>query len=318
MTTLNPTPEQIRQVMVKHGVPLHLYAKWDTIGREWAGPDGSQGLMGVVLHHTATESATGNDGIPSLQYVARHWNMPGANWCIGRDGDAWLLSAGSCWHSGDGGPWPAIGVEHAGNVGHFRLAGIEIDDPGVSNTITAAQIDSVGKILAAYKELCGWGQERIITHGDWTDAGNWLTDPTGHPSPVGPYEHRKSDTLRKWYSGTFWRQVAAQHATVPPAPVPPACSLAAVINAAHRDPARPQGGTTQGASDDVLLVEKALVKAGLLETRWVDGSFGTKTREAYANWQRRCGYSGMDADGIPGATSLNKLGLRTRVFRAVR
>jgi peptidoglycan hydrolase-like protein with peptidoglycan-binding domain len=38
-----------------------------------------------------------------------------------------------------------------------------------------------------------------------------------------------------------------------------------------------------------------------------DGAFGPKTKAAYAVWQRKCGYTGSDADGIPGKASLAKL-----------
>ena len=112
-------------------------------------------------------------------------------------------------------------MHRAANVGHYRLAGIEIDDPGVGPTITAAQIESVGRILAAYRDLCGWGSERIITHGDWTDAGAWLLDPAGNPSPPGPWKGRKTDTLRAFYPAAFWREQAAKHlgTTAPTAPV---------------------------------------------------------------------------------------------------
>jgi hypothetical protein len=42
----------------------------------------------------------------------------------------------------------------------------------------------------------------------------------------------------------------------------------------------------------------------------VDGSFGSLTVNAYARWQKRLGYSGTAADGIPGMTSLKKLGAK--------
>jgi hypothetical protein len=58
----------------------------------------------------------------------------------------------------------------------------------------------------------------------------------------------------------------------------------------------------------VKTVEAALVNAGLLEKRFSDGHFGSSTVDAYARWQRRLGYSGSAADGIPGMTSLKKLG----------
>lgn len=98
-------------------------------------------------------------------------------------------------------------------------------------------------------------------------------------------------------------------ATVPaPAPATVYVDLSNVIAAAKRDPRLSQGGTTHKA--DVLRVERALQREGLLAAMWADGSFGTKTREAYTKWQRRCGYSGTAADGIPGKASLTKLGAR--------
>lgn len=85
--------------------------------------------------------------------------------------------------------------------------------------------------------------------------------------------------------------------------------LSKVVAAAQRDSDRPQGGTTSGASDDVKIVEAALKAEGLLPSKYAaDGSFGSLTVDAYAAWQRRCGYRGNDADGIPGRASLEKLG----------
>jgi hypothetical protein len=100
------------------------------------------------------------------------------------------------------------------------------------------------------------------------------------------------------------------HAPVtPPKPVPkPSVSLAHVVYAAKHDPQAAQGHTSYRA--EVLLVEKALQKEGLLSSQYVDGSFGTKTVDAYKAWQQHLGYSGSGADGIPGKTSLSKLAAR--------
>lgn len=97
----------------------------------------------------------------------------------------------------------------------------------------------------------------------------------------------------------------------PPATSKPTVSLAHVVAAARKDPAAAQGHTTYKA--EVLLVEKALKAEGLLAAAYVDGSFGTKTVTAYARWQRSPaggGYTGTDADGIPGAKSLKLLAAR--------
>ncbi|MFE4514165.1 peptidoglycan-binding protein [Kitasatospora sp. NPDC056783] len=83
-------------------------------------------------------------------------------------------------------------------------------------------------------------------------------------------------------------------------------SVAHVVAAAQTDPGAEQGHLTYGA--EVAIVEQALVDEGLLEQRWADGSFGSRTVAAYAAWQRRCGYQAGAADGIPGSSSLHQLG----------
>jgi hypothetical protein len=101
----------------------------------------------------------------------------------------------------------------------------------------------------------------------------------------------------------------------PKPPAKPTVSLKHLIAAARRDPGGKQGATTYRA--EVLLVEQALVKLGLLDERWADGSFGTYTVAAYARLQRRLGYAGGAADGVPGRHSLLWLGLRFGTFELV-
>jgi hypothetical protein len=94
-----------------------------------------------------------------------------------------------------------------------------------------------------------------------------------------------------------------------PATARPTVSVTHVAAAARRDPGLPQGGTTH--PDEVRRVEAALRAEGLLPAAYAsDGSFGSKTVLAYAAWQRHLGYVGAAADGIPGKTSLTKLGQR--------
>ncbi|MER5355709.1 peptidoglycan-binding protein [Kitasatospora sp. NPDC002551] len=90
-------------------------------------------------------------------------------------------------------------------------------------------------------------------------------------------------------------------------PGQPAVSLAHVVQAARTDPGAAQGHQTHAA--EAQLVEQALADEGFLEQHWVDGSFGTRTIAAYAAFQRTLGYTGADADGIPGRRSLERLGI---------
>lgn len=98
----------------------------------------------------------------------------------------------------------------------------------------------------------------------------------------------------------------------------PAVSMESVLLAAQLDGARPGNGTTAGAAGSVKKVEQALKAKGLLKASLVDGSYGTSTTAAYSAWQKKLGYSGLGANGLPGKTSLQKLGAgRFRVVSPV-
>jgi hypothetical protein len=97
-----------------------------------------------------------------------------------------------------------------------------------------------------------------------------------------------------------------------PPDVLPTVSVGRLRKAARTDPAKASDTAEYPAG--TRRVEAALVKEGLLKAALADGvgHFGSKTVEAFAVWQRRLGFSGADADGIPGRTSLTKLGAKHR------
>lgn len=158
----------------------------------------------------------------------------------------------------------------------------------------------------------------------WTELNAWIRSwgvPDSWPmgKPVDFTSHR-SETV--WETKAGWYA----HAHVPendhqdpgswpdfvdgsaPKPTTPATKttvdLSRLVAAAKADP--PKSGTPVSYSG-VKTVEDALVKEGLLAKALADGHYGTATKTAYAAWQRRLGYSGTDADGIPGRASLSKL-----------
>jgi murein DD-endopeptidase MepM/ murein hydrolase activator NlpD len=61
-------------------------------------------------------------------------------------------------------------------------------------------------------------------------------------------------------------------------------------------------------NDGVLVVQQALAKAVGLDFSSGPGVFGQRTQDAYAKWQRHLGFTGAEADGLPGEESLKKLG----------
>lgn len=88
----------------------------------------------------------------------------------------------------------------------------------------------------------------------------------------------------------------------------PSVNMEATVKAAQIDPRRPDDTLTPGAKASVLLVERALSDRRLLDAKWVDGYFGTTTVTAYAKYQKSLGLTGLDANGLPGKTSLTGLG----------
>ncbi|MCE7003962.1 peptidoglycan-binding protein [Kibdelosporangium philippinense] len=93
-----------------------------------------------------------------------------------------------------------------------------------------------------------------------------------------------------------------------PAQALPVVNMEKVLLAAQIDPRRPDSALTPGAKDHVLAVEQALQAKGFLAAQYVDGHFGTTTTTAYTNLQKSFGWTGLDTNGIPGETSLKRLG----------
>lgn len=117
---------------------------------------------------------------------------------------------------------------------------------------------------------------------------------------------------------------AATAAAVPslfalqPASAATTVDMELVLVAAMVDPQKSGTGTTLNAAASVRAVEQALDAKNFLGASYVDGHYGSTTISAYAAWQRSLGYSGLDANGIPGPTSLVKLGTDTGVFTVTR
>jgi hypothetical protein len=215
VTTSNPSPSQILAAMRDHGVDVQTYKNWDTIGRPWAGPDGSPGLTGAVVHHTANPNARPGNINNILYWAVTAYDKPVCNLLIGKaPSETFLLSGGSAYHCGDGGPVPALGVPSRGFLGQTRFFGIEIDDAGVkTDSLTDYQIENTARTLAALADLCGWDVDKAIgTHKCYTDGCHgW--NPNGPSPTVG----RKNDTLDgawrefpgdaqpKPYNAPFWR-----------------------------------------------------------------------------------------------------------------
>ncbi|MYT30459.1 MULTISPECIES: N-acetylmuramoyl-L-alanine amidase [unclassified Streptomyces] len=280
------------------GVTVVEHDGWRSHNRAGHGAWGP--VHGVIIHHTVTSGTSAS--------VSMCWSgydeLPGplCQGVIDKTGTVHLIGNGRANHAGtgDGDVLDAVIAENYGDAppspnendtdGNARFYGFECINLGDGeDPWPAEQLDAIERVSAAICRAHGWTAKSVIGHKEWTDT---KTDPSfGMPD----LRDRIADRLGSKPSGGG---TDAQ----------PAVSLAHVIAAARTDAPAAQGHTTYKA--EVLRVEQALAAEGLLASTWVDGSYGTKTATAYAAWQRRCGYTGRDADGIPGRNSLTALGKR--------
>jgi hypothetical protein len=84
--------------------------------------------------------------------------------------------------------------------------------------------------------------------------------------------------------------------------------LSRLVAARTKDLPAATGHKTNPA--DVLIIEEALHAEGLLAKAYVDGSWGTKTDDAYRAFRIKMGFTGKDATGAPGLSSLKLLAKR--------
>ena len=158
----------------------------------------------VVLHHTAATSS-----LAWLKAPGKLAPVRGANFLIDRDGTIHVLSGVLAYHAGKGGP---LGGVPAGMMNHHSW-GIEIEDLGKAQTITSAQVASVGALTAGLLKAAGQGVDRVINHRDWAPRG-------------------KVDTV---YPITFWRNIvglalAAPTVTTTTATAKPEATTVGLLN----------------------------------------------------------------------------------------
>ncbi|GEC02946.1 hypothetical protein SSP24_06010 [Streptomyces spinoverrucosus] len=291
-----PSAAKFAELLRAEGLTVVEVGDWEDHNRNHVGPWGP--VHGVMIHHTVTRgSATTVD-------ICRHGyaELPGplCHGVITKDGRVHLVGYGRANHAGlgDDDVLQAVIAERAlpaddeaNTDGNRHFYGFECENLGDGeDPWPGVQKEAIEKVAAAICRHHGWGAESAIRHLDW------------QPGKVDP-------------RGIDWvamrARIAKRLGSAPPKSTPPPAttvvSLKRLLAAARSNPSQPG---TPVSYKGVATVEAALVDEGLLERPYSDGHWGTKTTPAYAAWQRRCGYRGDDADGIPGPDSLRRLGLK--------
>jgi N-acetylmuramoyl-L-alanine amidase len=259
----------------------------------------------VVNHHTANPHASGHESLNWLTYGGLPGvSPPYSHALVGREPKIFLIAAGRANHAGRGGPFKNVPKDSMNAYSY----GIEVEAPGRALDFAPGQFELMCKLNAAVLWIVGRPVDRVIRHKDWTDGGvdgvPWL------PTRGRKIDVRYSlDSIRATTRAYVTRLEASTTPTPPKPPAKPVVYLDHILKAIKKDGPAPTGHTTY--KSEVLIVEQALNKQGLLAKAYVDGSAGTVSfgdKSAYQKWQVQCGYTGKDADGIPGMASLSRLG----------
>lgn len=294
------TADVILTVLKAEGLTVHEHAGWRTHNREAATGKTFGPVHGVLIHHTAGHDDkeycyNGSSALPGP--LCHSW--------LGKTAGLWMIGHGRANHAGlvDGDVIQALIEERsplpkddeADTDGNDVLYGLEMENLGDGKDPWPA---------SQYKEAVLWASALCRKHG-WSEksvAGHKEVQP-GKVDPTFDMDVFRSDVKA---------QLAKTPGSTPtpdPVPATPKLDLSKVVTAAKTDPKAAQGHVTYMTGTN--LIENALVREGLLSKTYAgDGSFGSTTVAAYKKWQLKLGYTGSDADGIPGSTSLKKLGAK--------
>jgi hypothetical protein len=271
----------------EEGLVVHEYRDWRNHNRNHMGAWGP--VHGVMIHHTVTR---GTDSTVALCYNG-HSSLPGplCHGVIDKAGEVHLVGNGRANHagSGDGDVLAAVIAERelppdneTDTDGNRHFYGFECVNMGDGkDPWPEAQRLAVERAAAAVCRAHGWNQRSVIGHLEW------------QPGKVDPRGYTMSSVRSR-----VAKRLGAPPDGTPPQPEPP--RYEPFPGSAFFVPGR--------TSKVVTAMGKRLVAEGC--GRYQEGPGPTWTeadRKSYAAWQRKLGYSGPDADGIPGETSWKKL-----------
>lgn len=254
------------------GLVRHL-RRWGLSVQEtdgWRGRGRPYGFYpkAVIAHHTASGRDSGNFASRGIVTTGRS-DLPGPLCQFLLGRDGTVMLIAGGYANHAGYGGPRAGIP--ANMGNTYSYGIEAENNGVGEPWSDKQMQAYYRLCAALLSWLGTNDvSKVFAHKEW--APGRKIDPAG----VNMNDFR--DNVRK---------ALAQGPSVK------------TVSVSKVQPGK--------KNEDVLLVKRRLRRRGYL-TGELTNYFDKTTREAYKKWQQHLGYTGTDADGIPGKTSLMKLG----------
>jgi murein L,D-transpeptidase YcbB/YkuD len=169
--------------------------------------------------------------------------------------------------------------------GNGRFWGVEVENNGIGEEYSQAQIKVLVKLCAAMCKWQGWDHNRIIHHREWTSRKYDMS----YSGPLREY-------VEKMMASSQWRvpKTAIQTGATPP----------------EKPPKRSSALRRGDKGAEVKEIQKALLQLGYQMS--VDGNFGPSMQWAIKRFQKK---HRLTADGIVGPQTLSKL--RSRQKRPV-
>ncbi|MEU6348189.1 N-acetylmuramoyl-L-alanine amidase [Streptomyces sp. NPDC047072] len=312
------TAAQMLAALKSEGLTVNEHAGWKTHNRDAATGKSFGPVIGVLIHHTA------GHGDKELCFNGRS-DLPGplCHAWLGQTAGLWMIGNGRTNHAGSVDldvlnalrDEKSLPTDNQANAdGNDVLYGLEIENLGNGkDAYPDAQYRQAVLWAAAICRAHGWSEKSIAGHKE-VQPGK--IDPSFDMDDFrDEVKKQLATTPGKAGSTKPTKPVTTKPVTTKPASKP-RVDLSRLVSAAKSDPKAKQGHVTYMAGTN--LTEAALVKLGYLAKSYAgDGSFGSKTVAAYAKWQKHLGYTGDDANGIPGKISLSKLGDATGLFTVV-
>lgn len=224
----------------------------------------------VIAHHTASGRDSGNFASEGIVTGGRS-DLPGPLCQFLLGRDGTVKLIAAGYSNHAGYGGPRAGIPE--NQGNTYTYGIEAENNGLGEPWSKAQLNAYYRLCAS---LLVWMNtkdvEKVFAHKEW--APGRKIDPAGINMDIFREQVRK----------------ALNHGPT--------------VQTVHLSRVKPGKRNT-----DVVLLKKRLRRKGFYEGS--NGKFfGKNLQKAYAAYQRSLGYTGPDANGVPGRKTLQKLGFR--------
>ncbi len=286
------TAAQFVKALKDEGLTVLQHKGWEShnravSGRPW-GP-----VHGVLIHHTGGAAPSDYNVVWSGRA-----DLPGpcAQAYLSTSGIVTMMGNGRANHAGGGDPRvldqvidedyrdaPSPSRYHDGSAGaadgNRYFYGLEVSNTGSkSDDYPVAQYQAIVKFAAAVCRFHGWSAKSVIGHKEWS---NWKPDPVF--SMV---------QFRKDVQALLDKDPAEPEK--PSKPSTPKPDYEPYPGAAFFRPGR--------KSPIIAAMHKRLVDEGCdkYKTSSNKDTWGSGDEASYAAWQKKQGYRGDDADGIPG------------------